>query len=456
MSMSEIQRRENQRKDSKQEEGEQGSLVRPRKAKELGRRGAQDKDGGYPPVLILEHVNWNEMPRSWSQEAGMQVTLKRRHSIPNPKPMRSTITNSYLALVFITQEVEFADQGINVKNTRQVSLRLASDDVSENERKLFYETLLRLRRLPVRVRAAVVKEIGYSTRLKESRYQRQKTQFLLLQITACKCRLQREREAARCYKKYVSGGKGILVRGSLYDLSIEKVSAMHGMTPAALKKRIERYRNKMPQRGRPREVGTKVIYKRSNRDDDRNRAPKKAMLTGTRLALMPVIKQLEFGYKRLTVKETHGPPVWLDSDNVDEKNKLLCDKLLRIGWLPAKLRASVMREAGYLTREQEAERRQSYTQFLWDEVKKCECSLRHKLGEARSYKNANITDCNNKYLNLNGGRIQDPRQRRDGVLPPPEMVQGNSHALAIKEIATRYDMTPAALKKRIQRHRSYP
>jgi hypothetical protein len=458
MSTAEVPCRENQRKESKQEEGERPwRLVRPKEAKHLGRQDtvARDEDGGYPP--LLEDVDWSEMPRSWSRKLGMKVTFKRRHSIPDPlpKPIKSTFTIINLVLVSVTKEVEFADGGINVKDTLQLSIRLdKNDDVSENERKLFYETLLRLRRLPVRLRAAFVRETGYSTRRKETQYQQKKTQFLLLQINECKCRLRREREAARCHTKYTNGRKDIPVRGSVYDLAIEEVAVMYGMTPVAFKKRVERYRKKVPQVGSG-ELGTKVLFKKSIADEDRIRAPK-VMLTGSRLALMPLVKELEFAYKRYNVKETHGPPVWLDSNDVGEKEwKLLYDKLLRIPWLPAKLRASVTREAGYSTREQEAESRQSHTGFLCDQVHQWEYRIRCKRDEARSCKKyANITECNNKYPNLNGGHIRDPRQSWDGTLSPPKPVQGSPHALAIKEIARRYCMTPAALKKRIQRHRT--
>jgi hypothetical protein len=178
-------------------------------------------------------------------------------------PKRLLAAVHRLALVLVVREFEYdprANQPFKCKETNELPIWLDSAEVSEDERKLFYEGLLRIPWLPARVRSALLKETGTSRR-QIARFEEIARTFVLWhEVNECKDRMRRERDRYRfCknhpnmtdwtdwYKKLsnVTGGRVRRpnpVRGSLHEAAIEEVAAKHGMTAAALKKRIQRHR----------------------------------------------------------------------------------------------------------------------------------------------------------------------------------------------------------------------
>jgi hypothetical protein len=163
-----------------------------------------DNKRGTPRLPILEDVDWSKMPKSmpettfWSRERGTKVTFSK--SVPDHipyKPKKFTWRGTRLALVPVVYETEAGSPSIKVNQTDELNW-LDGDNVSEDERKLFYEQLLSIPWLPAKLRSALRKEtITFRRRLAKIL-----TYDLWLEINECKHRLRSERDQARWQKKY--------------------------------------------------------------------------------------------------------------------------------------------------------------------------------------------------------------------------------------------------------------
>lgn len=165
---------------------------------------------------------------------------------PPPRPQPRWHFTGFHRLALVPVKIVYApdaDPPIQIKETHDPPIWLDASDVGEDEQRLFYETLLLgTPWLSANLRCALLKETGIS----RHRAARSQTFSLWLEVNKCRRRLRRERDTARCGKKIISyNGLPIArrsVKGNLCDLAIVEVAAKHNITPAALRKRIERHR----------------------------------------------------------------------------------------------------------------------------------------------------------------------------------------------------------------------
>jgi hypothetical protein len=128
-------------------------------------------------------------------------------------------------------------------------------------------------------------------------------------------------------------------------------------------------------------------------------------------------------------------PLWLDTSDIGKDEQGLFYETLLLGtpWLPANLRSALLKISG-ISRDRVA---RSRTFSLRLEVNECRRRLRRERAAARA-------------------KARWGSDSYDGRPIVSKPVQGNLYHLATEEVASKHNMTGAALRKSFERHRPSP
>ena len=140
-----------------------------------------------------------------------------------------------------TQQARYLDAIINAQRSggpepvmdsgrRKTCLVQFIDD--DDERRSFYEALLKIKWLPSAIQSAVMKELGQSLQKHKRSIEDARTVTLEFLVKECKAQMRANDERPR---------------GGIHNAAVAQVAASQGMSPEALKQRITR-RKKPPSK----------------------------------------------------------------------------------------------------------------------------------------------------------------------------------------------------------------
>ena len=103
------------------------------------------------------------------------------------------------------------------------------NDIDDETRRSFYQALLKIEWLPVKIRSAIMSELGLSLQKWKRDNERARTETLKFLISECKARMRENGERPR---------------GGIHDAAVAEIAAKHGMEVGALRQRITRLKKR--------------------------------------------------------------------------------------------------------------------------------------------------------------------------------------------------------------------